>query len=87
MEYRALLDRLQDGRFRKLHLSQKALRARMKESGFLADLPATLRSLAERGYDIIAGDLRGQDFYRRRPARDGEDRLRPRPHEGAGRRG
>ena len=42
MEYRALLDRLQDGRFRKLHLSQKALRARMKESGFLAGLPATL---------------------------------------------
>ncbi len=53
----------------------KALRATMGgafrvPAARCADLPATLRSLAERGYDIIAGDLRGQDFYRRRPARD-----------------
>ena len=54
MEYRALLDRLQDGRFRKLHLSQKALRARMKESGFLADLPATLGTRRVRCSEVLS---------------------------------
>ena len=54
MEYRALLDRLQDGRFRKLHLSQKALRARMKESGFLAGLPATLGARRVRCSEVLS---------------------------------
>ena len=39
MDYRPLLDRLQDGRFRKYHLSQKALRELMKSMQFLSRLP------------------------------------------------
>ena len=35
-----------------------------------ADLPGQLRSLKEKGYDIVAGDLRGEPFYRRRKAKD-----------------
>ena len=35
-----------------------------------ADLPGYLRSLKEKGYDIVAGDLRGEPFYRRRKAKD-----------------
>lgn len=42
MDYRPLLDRLQDGRFRKLHLSLKTLRSLMKQSSFLSCLPASL---------------------------------------------
>ena len=33
-------------------------------------LAAELRHLADQGYEIIAGDLHGQDFYRRGKARD-----------------
>ena len=42
MDYRPLLDRLMDGRFRKLRLSQKSLRALLKSTDFLAGLPASL---------------------------------------------
>ena len=35
-----------------------------------ADLPGQLRSLKEKGYDIVAGDLHGEPFYRRRKAKD-----------------
>ncbi len=35
-----------------------------------ADLPGYLRSLKEKGYDIVAGDLRGEPFYQRRKAKD-----------------
>ena len=35
-----------------------------------ADLPEQMRSLKEKGYDIVAGDLRGEPFYRRRKAKD-----------------
>lgn len=34
-----------------------------------ADLPGKLRELAGQGYEIVAGDLHGEDFYRRPPAR------------------
>ncbi len=33
-------------------------------------LPDRLRALASAGYEIVAGDLHGKDFYRRPPARD-----------------
>ena len=36
----------------------------------VGDLPSALRALAEKGYDVVAGDLRGQDLFLRRPARD-----------------
>ncbi|MBR7010966.1 MAG: hypothetical protein IKI02_08675 [Oscillospiraceae bacterium] len=42
MDYRPLLERLTDGRFRKLRLSQKMLRQLLKHTGFLSALPATL---------------------------------------------
>lgn len=51
-------------------LSPKVQRAAMG-SGFrvpfalAGDLPAALTALAERGYAVIASDLRGQDFYAR----------------------
>ena len=35
-----------------------------------ADLAGQLRSLAQSGYDIIAGDLHGEPFYQRRKAKD-----------------
>ncbi len=35
-----------------------------------ADLPGKLRELAGAGYEIVAGDLHGEDFFRRPPARD-----------------
>ena len=54
MEYRALLDRLQDGRFRKLRLSQKALRTLMKDTGFLAGLPASLGVRRVRCSEVLA---------------------------------
>ena len=54
MEYRALLDRLQDGRFRKLHLSQKALRARMKDAGFWTGLPSTLGARRVRCSEVLS---------------------------------
>ena len=53
----------------------KALRATMGAAFRIpaarcGDLPGTLRQLAEKGYEIVAGDLRGQDFYRRPPLPD-----------------
>ena len=42
MDYRALSDRLLDGRFRKLRLSQKSLRTLLKNSAFWSGLPASL---------------------------------------------
>ena len=42
MDYRPLLSRLQDGRFRKLRLSLKTLRMLIKQTGFLSYLPASL---------------------------------------------
>ncbi len=53
----------------------KALRATMGAAFRIpaarcADLPEALRRLAESGYEIIAGDLRGQPFYQRPKARD-----------------
>ena len=55
--------------------SPKALRATMGAAFRIpavrcGDLPAALRQLAEKGYEIIAGDLRGQPFYQRPKARD-----------------
>lgn len=35
-----------------------------------ADLPASLRALRQKGYEIVAGDLRGEPFYHRRRAKD-----------------
>ena len=53
----------------------KALRATMGAAFRIpavrcADLPKTLHALAENGYDIAAGDLRGEPFYSRRKAKD-----------------
>ena len=54
--------------------SPKALRATMGGAFRVpalrcADLPRALERLAREGYEIIAGDLRGEDFYTRRPAK------------------
>ena len=35
-----------------------------------ADLPGTLNRLAREGYAVVAGDLHGEDFYRRGPMGD-----------------
>ena len=53
----------------------KALRATMGAAFRIpavrcADLPKTLRSLAETGYEIVAGDLHGEPFYRRGKAKE-----------------
>ena len=52
----------------------KALRATMGAAfripTYRCDLPRTLHALAERDYEIIAGDLHGEPFYQRRKARD-----------------
>ena len=52
----------------------KALRATMGAAfripTYRCDLPRTLHALAERGYEIIAGDLHGEPFYQRRKAKD-----------------
>ncbi|MBQ7655827.1 MAG: RNA methyltransferase [Clostridia bacterium] len=53
----------------------KALRATMGAAFRIpalrcADLPKTLHELAEKGYDIVAGDLHGEPFYSRRKAKD-----------------
>jgi TrmH family RNA methyltransferase len=53
----------------------KALRATMGAAFRVpavrcADLPKTLRDLAKNGYDIVAGDLHGEPFYKRRRAKD-----------------
>ena len=55
--------------------SPKALRASMGgvfriPAMRYADLAGQLRALAESGYEIVAGDLRGEPFYRRRKAKD-----------------
>ena len=55
--------------------SPKALRATMGGAFRIpcvrcGDLPAQLHALSQRGYEIVAGDLGGQDFYRRRKVRD-----------------
>lgn len=54
--------------------SPKALRASMggvfRVPAYLcADLPAALSALARDGYDILAGDLRGEELFRRRRAK------------------
>ena len=54
MEYRSLLIRLQDGRFRKLHLSAKALRALMKDVGFVSGLPASLGTKRVKCAEVLA---------------------------------
>ena len=53
----------------------KALRATMGAAFRIpalrfANLPGKLHALAEKGYEIIAGDLRGEPFYQRRRAKD-----------------
>ena len=53
----------------------KALRATMGGAFRIpcmrcSDLPGQLRQLAQNGYEIIAGDLHGEDFYRRRTAKN-----------------
>lgn len=53
----------------------KALRATMGAAfripvALCADLPGRLRALRESGYEIIAGDLRGEPFYQRRKTKD-----------------
>ncbi len=53
----------------------KALRATMGgafriPAARCPDLPGTLRKLAQDGYDVIAGDLKGSPFYQRPKARD-----------------
>ena len=53
----------------------KALRATMGgafriPTARCGDLPGALRALAAKGYEIVAGDLRGADFFHRPPARD-----------------
>ncbi len=53
----------------------KALRATMGAAFRIpavrcASLPNALRRLAESGYEIVAGDLRGEPFYQRRKAKD-----------------
>ncbi len=53
----------------------KALRATMGAAFRVptercADLPKTLRSLAAAGYEIVAGDLRGEPLYQRRRAKN-----------------
>ena len=53
----------------------KALRATMGGAFRIpcvrcADLAACLRELAQDGYEIVAGDLRGDDFFHRRKARE-----------------
>ncbi len=55
--------------------SPKALRASMGgvfriPAVRCADLAGQLHTLAQYGYDIIAGDLHGEPFYRRRKAKD-----------------
>ncbi len=52
----------------------KALRATMGAAfripAYRCDLPNTLHELAEKGYEIIAGDLHGEPFYQRRKAKN-----------------
>lgn len=52
----------------------KALRATMGAAFRIpacrCDLSQTLHGLAEKGYEIIAGDLHGEPFYQRRKAKD-----------------
>ena len=54
--------------------SPKALRATMGGAFRIpcvrCDLPARLHELAQCGYEIVAGDLRGEDFFPRRKARN-----------------
>ena len=55
--------------------SPKALRATMGGAFRVpalrcGDLPKALRGLAQQGFEIAAGDLRGEDFFHRRKAKD-----------------
>ena len=54
MEYRVLLGRLQDGRFKKLRLSMKKLKELMKQAGFFAGLPSSLGTRRVRCADVLS---------------------------------